>query len=153
MKLLLDTTYLLPAIGILVKELPENAVIKLLEKGHEIYINEVTIFELAAKGAKHVIAGKLAAERVLKGVKAIVYDDRIAKIPLHDSSVLLTALKLRNLLNDFINCLILSSAINQSDAIVTEDKDIQSLKERREFQELLKTMNPKFKILTLAEIL
>jgi len=55
LKLLLDTTYLLPAIGILVKELPENAVIKLLEKGHEIYINEVTIFELAAKGAKHVI--------------------------------------------------------------------------------------------------
>lgn len=89
----------------------------------------------------------------MKGVKAIVYDDRIAKIPLHDSSVLLTALKLRNLLNDFINCLILSSAINQSDAIVTEDRDIQSLRERREFQELLKTMNPKFKILTLAEIL
>ena len=153
MKLLLDTTYFLPAIGISVKGLPDDAVIKLIEKGHEIYISEVTIFELAAKGAKYVLTGDLAAEKVSRGVRTIVYDDRITRIPLYDSSTLLTAIKLRGLLNDFVDCLILSSAISQCDALITEDKDIQSLKERKEFQEIPKPINPKLKILTLAEAL
>lgn len=44
MKLLLDTTYLLPAIGISVRELQEDALSK----------SEISIFELPAEGAKHI---------------------------------------------------------------------------------------------------
>lgn len=153
MRLLLDTTYFLPAIGVSIKNLPKDAVVKLMQKGHKISISNVSVFELSAKGAKHVAAGTLSAERVTKGIRAIIYDERITVIPMHDSSVLLTGFKLRRLLSDFIDCLILSSAINQNDAVVTEDKGIQNLKRNKEFNVILATMNPKFKIQTLTDTL
>lgn len=151
MRLLLDTTYLLPAIGVSIKDLSRDAVVRLIQKGHQISISNVSVFELSAKGAKHVAAGTLSAERVTRGIRATVYDERITVIPMHDSSVLLTAFKLRRLLSDFIDCVILSSAINHSDAIVTEDRDIQNLKRKKEFNGLTATVNPKFKIQTLTE--
>lgn len=153
MRLLLDTTYLLPAIGISIKGLPGDASIKLINKGHQIFINDMSIFELSANGAKHITAGILSGERVAKGIRAIVYDERVETIPMHESTILLTAFKLRSILNDFIDCLILSSAINRCDALVTEDKDIQELKGNREFDEVLATVNPKFKVQTLTETL
>jgi len=153
LRLLLDTTYLLPAIGVSIKGLPEDAPIKLISSGHQISMSDITIFELSAKGAKHITLGPLTAERVSRGIRAIVYDDRIERIPIHDSSVLLTAFKLRRMLSDFIDCLILSSAINQNDILVTEDGDIHDIREKREFKELLQTINPQFKIQTVKDVL
>jgi len=152
-KLLLDTTYFLPAIGISIKELPNDAPIKLIAKGHQISISDISIFELSAKGAKHITDGTLTPERVTRGIKAIIYDDTIETIPIHDNNLLLTSFKLRRILNDFIDCLILSSAINQCDALITEDNDIQNLKKNKEFNEFLTTTNTKFKIQKLTEIL
>ena len=151
MRLLLDTTYLLPAIGIAIKGLPKDAPIKLIQKGYQISISDVSIFELSAKGAKHVAAGKLSAERVTKGIRAIIYDETIEMIPIYESTLLLTAFKLRSMLGDFVDCLILSSAINRCDALITEDSDIQNLKKINEFNELITTINPKFKVQTLTE--
>ena len=145
MRLLLDTTYLLPAIGISIRGIPKDALIKLIGKGHHISISEITIFELSAKGAKHIVDRTLTAERVSRGIRAIVYDERIEKIPIHDTSILLLAFKLRRLLNDFIDCLILSSAIIRNDILITEDEAIHELWEKREFQELIQTINPEFK--------
>lgn len=153
MRLLLDTTYLLPAIGISVKGLPKDAPIRLIKKGHQISISDISIFELSAKGAKHITAGTLTPERVARGIRAIVYDETIDTISMHESTLLLTAFKLRSILSDFIDCLILSSAINRCDALITEDNDIQNLEKNREFNELLTTINPKFKIQTLTETL
>jgi PIN domain nuclease of toxin-antitoxin system len=153
LKLLLDTTYFLPAIGISIKELPNDAPIKLIAKGHQISISDISIFELSAKGAKHITNGTLTPERVTRGIKAIIYDDTIETIPIHDNKLLLTSFKLKSILNDFIDCLILSSAINQCDALITEDSDIQNLKKNKEFNELQKTTNTTFKIQKLTEIL
>jgi PIN domain nuclease of toxin-antitoxin system len=152
-KLLLDTTYFLPAIGISIKELPNDAPIKLIAKGHQISISDISIFELSAKGAKHITDGTLTPERVTRGIKAIIYDDTIETIPIHDNNLLLTSFKLRRILNDFIDCLILSSAINQCDALITEDNDIQNLKKNKEFNKFLTTTNTEFKIQKLTEIL
>jgi PIN domain nuclease of toxin-antitoxin system len=153
LRLLLDTTYLLPAIGISIKELPKDAHIKLMLKAHQLFISDISIFELTANGAKHIATEKLSAERVARGIRAIIYDETITISPIHDSAILLMAFKLRNVLSDFIDCLILSSAINECDALVTEDNDIQDLKKNKEFSELLTKTNPKFKIQTLTEIL
>ena len=153
MKLLLDTTYLLPAIGISIKNFPKDALIKLLDKGHQISISDISIFELSAKGAIQITAGALSAERVTRGIRAIVYDEVIETIPIYESPILLTAFKLRRMLSDFIDCLILSSAINQCDALITEDNDIQNLKKNKDFNEFLRTTIPKFKIQTLTETL
>jgi hypothetical protein len=149
----MDTTYLLPAIGIAIKELPRDAPIKLLAKGHQISISDISIFELSAKGAKYIANVTLTPERVMMGIRATVYDDAIDHISTHDSDILLTSFKLRSILNDFIDCLILSSAINQCDALVTEDSDILNLNKNKEFNQLLATANSKFKIQKLTEIL
>ena len=153
MRLLLDTTYLLPAIGVSIKELSKDVLIKLIQKGNRIFICDISIFELSAKGAKHVSAGALPAERVTRGIRAIVYNEAIETIPMYDSALLLTAFKLRSMLNDFIDCLILSAAINRCDILLTEDTDIQELKKNKEFNELRTTMNPKFKIQSATETL
>jgi predicted nucleic acid-binding protein len=153
MKLLLDTTYFLPAIGISIRGLPRDAYVKLVELGHLMAISDITFFELTAKGAKYVAAGALEADRVSRGVKAIVYDERVSKIPIYDGAILRTAFKLRSSLNDFIDCLILSSAVNQSDALITEDADILELREKGEFQELIQAVNPKFTVQTLKDVL
>src|SRR3990170_3265797 len=153
MRLLLDTTYLMPAIGISIKELPKDVPLKFIQKGNRISICDISIFELSAKGAKHISAGILPAERVTRGIRAIVYNEAIETIPMYESTLLLTAFKLRSMLNDFIDCLILSAAINRCDILLTQDQDIQELKKNKEFNELRTTMNPKFKIQLLTETL
>jgi len=153
LRLLLDTTYLLPAIGISVRGIPANALIRLIEDGHEIFLSDISVFELSAKGAKHVAAKGLSAERVTRGIRAVVYDETVTRIPIHESRILLTALRLRSLLGDFIDCLILSSAVHECDAMVTEDSDIQDLRQNREAEAVLKAINPKLQILALTEIL
>ena len=57
------------------------------------------------------------------------------------------------MLKDFIDCLILSSAINYCNAIITEDNEIQGLNKNSEFQNLLANQNPDFKILKLTQTL
>lgn len=151
MKLLLDTTYLLPTVGISIKELSKDALIKLNTKGNEIAISQISIFELSAKGAKYVINSELLPERITLGIRALLYDDTIEKIPTHDSKILLTAFTLRSLMVDFIDCLILSTALNNCDALITEDNDIQNLKKNKKYLELLSTTNPNFKIQKLTE--
>ena len=153
MRLLLDTNYFLPAVGVTIKGFPEDTPIKLIENGHQLFMSEITIFELSAKGAKYVAVGTLTAERVARGIRAIIYDERITAVPIYDSSVLNIAFTLRKILSDFIDCIILSSAINQSDTLITEDEDMQNLRKSREYQELLQKTNPKFEIKTLADVL
>jgi PIN domain nuclease of toxin-antitoxin system len=151
LRLLLDTTYLLPAIGISIKEIPKDVPIKSMQKGNRTFICDISIFELSAKGAKHVSAGVLPAERVTRGIRAIIYNEAIETIPMHDSALLLTAFKLRSMLHDFIDCLILSAAINRCDILLTEDQDIQELKKNKEFSELRIAINPKFRIQSVTE--
>ena len=153
MKLLLDTTYFLPAIGISIKDIPQDAVIRLIESGYEVCISEITLFELSAKGAKYVVSRMLSPERVLRGLRAIIYDNRIGRVPIYDTTILSTAFKIRSLLNDFIDCLILSSAINKANALVTEDDDILMLLHKKEFNSIIERLNSKFEIMTIKDLI
>ena len=107
MKLLLDTTYFLPTIGISIKEMQKDALLAIVAKKHQIVMSQITIFELSAKGAKYIKQDRLSPERVTRGLNAIIYNDDIETIPMHDTTILQTAFKLRNVLNDFFDCLIL----------------------------------------------
>ena len=153
MKILLDTTYLLPTIGIAVKELPRDAIVRAMKKGNRIIISQISLFELAAKGAKYVKNGILKPETVAKGIRALLYNDEVETLPIEDTRLLLTAFALRNMLDDFIDCLILSTAINNCEALITEDTDISNLQNNVQFNELLKTSNSAFRVSTLSNIL
>jgi PIN domain nuclease of toxin-antitoxin system len=124
-----------------------------MEKGHNISISQITLFELSAKGAKYVNNGTLLPETVTEGIRAILYDDEIEIVPFHDSKLLLTSFKLRNTLTDFIDCLIVATAINHCDALITEDEEIHKLTKKNGINELIEATNPKFKIKRVSELL
>ncbi|HDJ89849.1 MAG TPA: PIN domain-containing protein [Thermoprotei archaeon] len=153
MKLLLDTTYFLPVIGISVKNIQEDTVIELIKRKYQILMSEITFFELSAKGGKYVITGNLTPERISRGIRALLYDDRIEKISIYDTSILLTAFELRKLLNDFIDCLILSSAINWAEVLITEDRDIIEISNKKLFQNIIQMLNPIFKVKRLRDVM
>jgi len=146
MRLFLDTSYFLPMVGIAVRGIPKDFPVKLMNEGHEIFMGEVSVFELCAKGAKYVAAGELPAERVTRGIRAVTNDERVGLIATADTGVLLTAFKLREFMSDFVDCLIIASAVNRCDALITEDNLIHRLKKQRELSEFLASENPTFKI-------
>ena len=123
-----------------------------MAKGHNISVSQITLFELSAKGAKYVNNGKLLPETVTEGIRAILYNDDMELIPVHDSKLLLTSFELRNTLTDFIDCLIVATAINRCDALITEDEEIHKLTKKNDINELIKTANPKFKIKKINEL-
>jgi len=131
----------------------KDALLTLIAKKHQIAMSQITVFELSATGAKYIKENQLSPERVTRGINAIIYNDTIETIPIHDTTILQTSFKLRNMLNDFIDCLILSSAMNRSEAVITEDNEIQSLKKNTQFNNLVADLNPGFKILKLTEII
>jgi predicted nucleic acid-binding protein len=152
LKVLLDTTYILPAIGIAIKEVSSGIALKLNSKGHEIAVSEITLFELSAKGAKYIMSRSLSPERVAAGIRSILYDESVQKIPTYNTAVLLTAFSLRSLMTDFIDCLILSTALNHCDVLVTEDQIIHGLKKNEQYLKIQSALNQKFRIKTIAEM-
>ena len=96
---------------------------------------------------RYVVEGRLSPERVCRGINAIVYDERIKITRMHESSILLTAFRLRKLIDDFIDCIILSSAINHAEVLVTEDEELHKLSEE------ISSIKPGFKVRRLKEIL
>ena len=152
MKIHLDTTYLLPAVGITIKSIDKKFLLNLLQKNNEISICDITIFELSAKAAKHIINNELTPNRAIKGIKAITYNEQLKKISTYQTNILQTAFKLKVIINDFIDCLIVSAAVHYSDVLITEDNEINSLKNNKDFIQLTKTINPKFEIKKINEI-
>ncbi|MDH2900862.1 MAG: PIN domain-containing protein [archaeon] len=151
-RFVLDTTYLLPVIGISVKKISGQDVARFRSNvSFETAICDITIFELSAKGAKYVAKGKLEGRGVSTGIDAIIKDDSLMKLQSYDDRNLATAFKLRETLNDFIDCLILSTAVNQADVLLTEDGFIHNLKRNETFKELIRPINPKFQIQRLSE--
>jgi PIN domain nuclease of toxin-antitoxin system len=153
LKILLDTTYLLPIIGVAVKELPRDTITKLRSNGHQIVISEISIFELAAKGAKYVKNGTLKSEAVTRGINALTHSDQIETVPINGTKLLLTAFSLRKMLDDFIDCLIVATAINSCDALITEDTEILGLSDNNHFNEMLGTTKSAFRINNLSNVL
>jgi PIN domain nuclease of toxin-antitoxin system len=144
MKVLLDTTYLMPAIGVSVKEISPDTLGVIRGGGHEAAISEVSLLELSAKGAKLVASGALTADRVIRGVIAAKRDEELEKIPIVDEDLLGTAISLRGRLRDFLDCLILSSAINRCDVLLTEDSLIHALTTDEVYGRLVGEINPEF---------
>ncbi len=142
--MIVDTTYFLPLVGIdidedLLKAIDENQVRITFS---DIKISLITIFELQAKAAKLGID----SDTVVKGINAILKSFEI--IPFSESEIIRVSFKLREKLNDYIDCVIVATAVNHGKKLVTEDEDIISIRDllRREyglrvytFRELLKS--------------
>jgi predicted nucleic acid-binding protein len=150
--ILLDTTYFMPAIGVSISGVKPRVLRTLRENGHSISISELTLFELSAKGAKHVASHQLDPDRVRRGVNAVAHDEALIKIPLLEGDVLQRSFALRGALNDYIDCVIISSAMCICEALVTEDRLIHGIVDSPLYRRVLEETNPRFKILASSDL-
>jgi len=115
--LILDTTYLLPLAGIgvdtdLLKAVFEDKAKLRLE---DFSVSLISIFELQAKAAKL----KVPVSTVLSAVKTITKVFKV--IPFYDVEVIDKSFELRKHISDYIDCIIVATAIVLKKDLVTED--------------------------------
>lgn len=146
MRVLVDTTYFMPAIGVGVRGLPRTVLSNLRKQGHKLMISNITVFELAAKGARLVTSKRLSKERVTQGLNAILYDPDIETVEFAELGVLDKASSLRADISDFIDCVILASAAAKADILLTEDQKLRDLSVEDALLSKLKPTNPDFRV-------
>jgi PIN domain nuclease of toxin-antitoxin system len=149
-RVLVDTTYLLPAAGIGVEGVPADATRRVKDAGHVVLASEISLFEVLAKGAKLVSQGKADAGRVSLAIKSILSDSSIGKVDAYTEDIMAMAVELRGHHADFVDCLILASAVNECDALVTEDEDIPK---NNDMMKAVLRRKPEFRILALRTLL
>ena len=123
--IVLDTTYFLPIVGIGVKHdffsaLERN---EIFVDPREIYLSEITLFEIQAKAAKLGVPPR----RVAEGIEAI--KEAFNVIPFYEPEIIRISFKLRRIFPDYIDCIILATAISRKYTLLTEDSDIHSNKQ------------------------
>ncbi len=128
--MIIDTIYLLPLARIhvrtdLLRAIAEEKT-KLKLDFSDLRINLISIFELQAKAAKLGIPPK----HVSRAINAIFRVFEI--IPYYKEEIIEIAHKLRKQINDYIDCIIVATAITQQEPLVTEDKMIIRMRDKIE---------------------
>ncbi len=122
--MIIDTTYLLPLARISVKYDLLRAIADGKIRGvdfSDLGVSLISLFELQAKASKLGVN----PEYVSKAVKVILRVFRI--IPFYRRDIVREAHNLRKILDDYIDCIILATAITLKEDLVTEDSDIRKL--------------------------
>ncbi len=128
--MIIDTTYLLPLARIGVETDLLRAVVE-GKVGREVSLQDlkvslISIFELQAKAAKLGIPPRDVAE----AVNVILRSFQV--IPFYKAEVIEAVHKLRRVLTDYIDCVIVATAIALRENLVTEDQDILAHREELE---------------------
>ena len=121
--MIIDTTYLLPLAGIGVRMDLLRAVVEGRIKGvvlDDLALSLISIFELQAKSAKL----NIPVNRVVEAVRVITSSFRV--IPFHTQPIIEHAFELREILGDYIDCIIVATAVSLGKDLVTEDTRILS---------------------------
>lgn len=122
--MILDTTYLLPLVGIsvdvdLLRDIIEGKIPLSLS---DVKVSLISLFELQAKAAKLDIP----VDRVVKAIEAI--EKAFSVIPFTMPNIIKTSFYLRKtLLKDYIDAIIVATSIALKEPLVTEDEDIHAV--------------------------
>ena len=122
--MILDTTYLLPLAQIAVdKDLlasvaKRNTDVKL----EDISVSLISVFELQAKSAKL----NIPAKPVIRAVDAIMSAFRV--VPFYEPEIIDIGQKIRKMVSDYVDCILIATAISKKEDLVTEDSLIQEKK-------------------------
>lgn len=127
--MILDTTYLLPLAQIAVDRdlLAAIAKGKVDLKLEDVSVSLISVFELQAKGAKL----RVPAKSVIRAVDAIMSAFRV--VPFYEAAVIEAGQKLRKTVSDYVDCIILATAVTIKEDLITEDSRI--LEKRRKLLE------------------
>ena len=146
-KVLVDTTYFLPLAGIALEGIDSSSILKiLLGNNFQIQLSEVSLFELAAKGAKLATETTLTYQEVLRGIDTLRYDAKVTiQTWTNNPTILELAFALRLFHADFIYCLILATAVSSAEIFATYDDELyKKLLEQKKILNTITTMNPLF---------
>ena len=149
-KVLLDTTYLLPLAGIQVRGVQTDAFKTIRARGHEVFISDISLFEILAKGAKLVAEGRADERRVTAAVEALLNEETIRRVSAYDVDVGRVAIALRPYHSDFIDCLILASSLEECETLVTEEV---AFARNEALMEFVRMRKPTFRISSLRRLL
>lgn len=140
--MILDTTYFLPLAQIAVDTDLLAAVAKKKAdlKMEDISLSLISIFELQAKGAKL----NVPAKSTVRAVDAILSAFRV--VPFYERGVIEGAQRIRKTISDYVDCIVLATAIASKDDVVTEDSLVLEKKKK-----LLKDFN--LKVLSSRELM
>jgi len=126
MKILIDTSYLLPLIKISIEGISERILLEVLLKSkNEIFYSDLSLFELTAKAFKYINTGdQISVQDLMIGLDAIENDTRLIHISWKDNPIIIElATNLRTIHRDTIDYLIFATAICNCDCIATMDRD------------------------------
>jgi PIN domain nuclease of toxin-antitoxin system len=122
---ILDTTYLLPLVGVAVK----NDLLRAIVEGRvkeitldNLAVSQISLFEIQAKSVKL----RVPVERVIRAIRAIT--STLEVIPFYSKPVIKYSFELYELLGDYIDSVIVATAISTRKPLITEDKLILSHK-------------------------
>ena len=135
MRIMLDTTYILPFVGVDVKggATFEN-MLELLDSGHHFCASELSLFETLGK-ARALIRDERSRRRVEEGLKAVLGSDRLELLPVMDEETVPLILDLLfEGRKDLPDAVIAASAMMHADILLTESKDIPALLNQRGFR-------------------
>jgi len=147
LRICLDSSYLLPLFGIGLEGVPDDLLSRLSEKGHELLINEISIFECVAKAAKLVISGRLRLKRLTEGLLGAAYSPMLIRVSPYDLDTARLAMGVRRFLHDFIDCIILATAVMHADVLLTEDRLL--LRPPDQLLRRIRAVNPELAIMSL----
>ena len=126
--MILDTTYLLPLVGIEVEMDLFSAIehISVDLDLSSVSISLISIVEIQAKCAKFGISWEIVNEALNELL------NRFEIIPFYNNNIMKTSFMIRREIPDYIDCIILSTAICMEDSLMTEDRRILSFMERND---------------------
>jgi PIN domain nuclease of toxin-antitoxin system len=149
MRLLVDSSFFFPLIGVEITQSSRKAILELIAK-EEIIRSELVIFELSAKGCKLINVGKISLKDLTQGITAIQYNQKIEAIPIYYSEIQTLVSELRKHHTDHIDCLIVATAVHHAEGMVTLDKELKK-KAQEEWKTAIENENKKFKVILWEE--
>ena len=148
MRLFLDSTYFFPLIGVAVTTVEPNFLERLIkETSHQLLYSSITLFELSAKGAKLVSAHRLREADVTNGLTALRDWDSLSLVDPWSREVQQLAFYFRKNHTDFIDCLLLASAVIYADGFVSEDEELSNLVDQQ-WETRIRVQNAAFQVFT-----
>ncbi len=151
MKILLDTSYLLPLIKVEVDDWSSKKLLELLyNQEDKFFFTDISIFEIVAKGMKIALNHEnLIPEDIQNGIDSLQNNKDIIRIEsFHHPYIYELSFKCRKIHSDFIDCMIFSSAVCHVDCLATYDHTfIEKITQSKEIVDFIETINPEFKII------
>jgi len=132
--LVVDSTFLLPLVGVKVVGLPENPLETMTSMGFDVKINEISLFEAVGKAIREAEKAhdrEMIMKRIEIGVKSLLLDIKIEKLPICQLETINTAIKLHESgLDDLPNCFIAATATWHTGLLLTESQDVKPATQR-----------------------